>query len=76
VNFAMQIWQPPDLKQRIKFRGITMPNTIILLKKTDAKADLQRVAMSMRGYAYAAAKDQVWSRSIYALIVQLISTKL
>lgn len=72
----MQIWQPPDLKQRIKFRGITMPNTIVLLKKTDVKAGLQTTAMSTMGYAYAAAKDQVWSRRIYALIVQLISTKL
>lgn len=72
----MQIWQPSDLKQRIKFRGITMPNPIVLLKKTDAKAGLQRAAMSTMGYAYAVAKDKVWSRSIYALIVQLISTKL
>ena len=54
----MQIWQPPDLKQRIKFRGITMPNTIVGLKKADAKAGLQRAAMSTTGYAYAAAKDE------------------
>ncbi|MFN6530900.1 hypothetical protein [Nostoc sp. ChiSLP03a] len=53
-----------------------MPNTIVLLKKTDVKAGLQTTAMSTMGYAYAAAKDQVWSRRIYALIVQLISTKL
>ncbi|MDZ8134337.1 MAG: hypothetical protein RM049_03430 [Nostoc sp. DedQUE04] len=53
-----------------------MPNPLVFLKKTDAKAGLQRAAMSTMGYAYAAAKDKVWSRSIYALIVQLISTKL
>lgn len=72
----MQIWQPLDLKQRIKFRGITMPNTIVLLKKPDAKAGLRRAAMSTMVYAFASGKDEVWSRSIYALIVQLISTKL
>ncbi|MEH2174287.1 hypothetical protein [Nostoc sp.] len=53
-----------------------MPNTIVLLKKTDAKAGLRRAAMSTTGYTYAAVKDEVWSRSIYALIVQLPSTKL
>ncbi|MDZ7963629.1 MAG: hypothetical protein RM368_01425 [Nostoc sp. DedSLP03] len=53
-----------------------MPNTIVLLKKPDAKAGLRRAAMSTMVYAFASGKDEVWSRSIYALIVQLISTKL
>lgn len=35
-----------------------MPNTIVLLRKADAKAGLQRVVMSTTGYAYAAAKDE------------------
>ncbi|MDZ8259110.1 hypothetical protein [Nostoc sp. ChiQUE01b] len=35
-----------------------MPNTIVLLKKADAKAGLQRAAMSTTGYAYVAVKDE------------------
>lgn len=72
----MQIWQPTDLKQRIKFRGITMPNMIVLSNIADAKTGFKRAAMSTAGYAYADAKDEVWSRSVCALIVQLSSTKL
>ncbi|MEH2033028.1 MAG: hypothetical protein V7K67_25935 [Nostoc sp.] len=37
----MPIWQPPDLKQRIKFRRIFMPNIIAISNIADGKTGLQ-----------------------------------
>ncbi len=37
----MPIWQPPDLKQRIKFRRIIMPNIIAISNIADGKTGLQ-----------------------------------
>ncbi|MEH1934360.1 MAG: hypothetical protein V7L14_11690 [Nostoc sp.] len=54
----MPIWQPSDLRQPIKFRGITMPNMIAVSNIADRKANSQRAAMSTTGYAYAAATDE------------------
>ncbi|MEH2104864.1 hypothetical protein [Nostoc sp.] len=47
----MPIRQPPDLKQRIKFKGITMPNTIAVSNIADGKTGSQRAAMSTTGYS-------------------------
>ncbi|MEH1772485.1 hypothetical protein [Nostoc sp.] len=47
----MPIRQPPDLKQRIKFKGITMPNTIAVSNIADVKTGSQRAAMSTTGYS-------------------------
>ncbi|MEH1767250.1 hypothetical protein [Nostoc sp.] len=37
----MPIWQPPDLKQRIKFRRIIMPSIIAVSNIADGKTGLQ-----------------------------------
>ena len=54
----MSIWQPRDFRQRIKFRGINVPNMITVSNIADSKAVLQKAAMSTTGYAYAAARDE------------------
>ncbi|MEH2359534.1 hypothetical protein [Nostoc sp.] len=43
----MPIWQPPELRQRIKFRGIPMPNMIAVSNIADRKASSKRAAIAV-----------------------------
>ncbi|MEH2055890.1 MAG: hypothetical protein V7K97_06920 [Nostoc sp.] len=76
--FYHAIWQSPDLRQRIKFRGITMPNIITVLNIADGKASSQRAAMSTTvtersrsaGYADAVAIDE---DTIHVMAIAMMS---